>query len=124
MRVRGAGPRDIPYIEKLLDEYGFHVNPKHLELLIVAEDEKTGEVFGVASLNTLLEATFITDKSKPIKKRLEALDLCTKVGEKTVKQLGYEYYHSFATNPNIKRIMTKRYSYEKADGEVLIKWVD
>tara|TARA_R110000868_G_scaffold16913_4_gene74950 strand:- start:75 stop:455 length:381 start_codon:yes stop_codon:yes gene_type:complete len=124
LRVRGAGSRDIPYIQKLLDEYDFHLNMDKLELLMVAEDTETGDIIGVASLVTFLEATFMTDKSQPRAKRIEALKQCVEVSEKTIKSLGYDCYHAFATNDPIERIMVKRFGYVKAEGVNLIKWVD
>lgn len=124
LRVRGAGSRDIPAIQRLLDEYDFHLNMDKLELLMVAEDIDTGEIIGVASLVTFLEATFMTDKSQPLAKRVDALKQCIEMGEKTVKNLGYDCYHAFATNDPIQRITAKRFGYVKAEGVNLIKWVD
>lgn len=124
MRARGVGTRDLPVVNKMLKDYGFELQSDKLELLMVAEDEVSGDIIAVSALVMFLEATFMTDKSKPLKQRLEALDLCVKAGERTVKNLGFTSYHAFATNKPIETIMKKRYGYVDAVGVNLIKWVD
>jgi hypothetical protein len=124
LRIRGAGPRDLDKVQKLYKDYNFTLDAKHLELMIVAEDTDTGDIIAIASLVTLLEATFITDKTKSRKDRLAALDACMSAGEKTVKSLGYENYHGFATNKAIENLSKKRYGYVNAEGKNLIKWVE
>jgi len=120
MILRGATKRDFNNIKKLLESYDFKLEFNHLESLVVVEDN--GVVVAVGSLQTILEAMFIVDKDINKRKRAAALSLILTQSSIEVKALGYDNFHSFATNESIKNILTKR-GAKKVEGEVLIKWI-
>lgn len=120
MRIRGATKADFCIIEKLLKDYDFELEFKHLESLVVVEDSLG--VIAVGSLQTILEAMFIVDRSIRKRAKAKALKLLLKQAEVEVQNLGFDNYHSFATNDGIKKILIKR-DAKPVKGEVLITWV-
>lgn len=123
MRIRAALNRDIGQIDKLFTDSGFKLDIKHLERLIVAEDDN-GKIAGVLYLNTVLECTFLTDeKGVSRKKRVNSLKLLVEQGKKEVKAIGFDLVHAFA-NEKIAPILEKHFGFEQGKGKNLILFTE
>jgi hypothetical protein len=118
--LRGARHSDFKAIELLLKEYDFELDFKHLECLVVIED--AGVVTAVGSLQTILEAAFVVDKSLDKYPRAKALQMLMTQANIETKNLQYPAYHCFATNNSIEKILLNREA-KPVNGKALIKWV-
>jgi N-acetylglutamate synthase-like GNAT family acetyltransferase len=123
MRIRGAGARDVSKIDKLFKDYSFKLDPNHLEMMLVAEDEDE-EIIGVCSLVTILECTFITDQKIRLRDRVEALKELVRIGSREAHDLGYDVVHAFSQNKQVINTLKKHFEFQDATGQVLVKFTD
>lgn len=122
MRIRGASGRDIHAIDKLFKESNFKLDLNHLELLIVAENED-GDIVGAGSLVTLIEATFVMDKTFRVRERVEAMKGIIQAGTDFTKSLKYDIMHGFVQDPAVVKSLKKHFDFQDPVGQVLIKFV-
>ena len=121
MIIRGARKSDLKFIEDIYREYDFKLEPKHIEMMVIAEDEDSTPI-AVMSLNTVLECSFLTSKTSLKKQKVEALKQLVEIGIREVKQLGYDNTHAFS-NELIAPILKKHFGFKPANGENLILFV-
>lgn len=122
MRLRGARKADTEFIAKLYDEYDFKLDPSHLQIMIVAEDDN-GSPIAVMSLNTVIECSFLTIKESRKRDKIEALKRLVEQGMSEVKTLGYDGTHAFA-NEKIAPTLKKHFGFVTAKGENLFLFVE
>ena len=121
MRVRKAIAEDIPLIKALFEQAEFTLDVKHLESVLVADDE-----FGpiaVMSLSSLLECTFLTMEVARQRDKIEALKHLVTCGSCEVRNLGYTHVHAFA-NQAIAGILRKHFKFQPGIGENLVLFVE
>jgi len=122
MKIRGANNRDVVTISKLYDEYGFKLEPNHLEMILIAEDDNN-KIIAIASLNTVLECAFLTVKDAGRKNKIEALKKLIQISKQSVRDLKYDLVHAFA-NELIAPILKKHFEFQPAKGENLVLFVE
>lgn len=121
-RLRGASGKDYPAIEWLFKNSGFTLDYKHMERLMVVEDE--GGIIAVGSLATLLEASFVVEPTRSKKSKVIALTALMQQVDKEVGILQYDNFHVFATNDDIIGILKKRFKFVRtAAKQVLLRWI-
>lgn len=119
--LRNACKRDASHIQELFDRNGFKLDLDHLERLIVTEEND--KVTGILYLNTVLEASFITDEDLPKRSRIRSLSLLVEQGKREVKAIGYDLVHAFA-NDKTESILVKHFGFEPGKGVNLILFVE
>lgn len=122
IRLRSACKRDISYIDGLFVKNGFKLDTDHLERLIVSVDDED-KILGILYLNTVLEASFITDEDLPKRSRIRSLSLLVEQGKREVKAIGYDLVHAFA-NDKTEGILVKHFGFEAGKGVNLILFVE
>jgi len=120
-RLRNACQRDIQYIQRLFEAYDFKLDPKHLERLMVTEENE--RITGVLYLNTVLECSFLTDDSLPRTVRGRSLNLLVDQGKKEVKAIGYDLVHAFS-NERLEGILKKHFGFQPGKGTNLVLFVE
>jgi hypothetical protein len=120
MILRQATLSDFPVIDALYKEWDFTLDIKHIESIILVEQD--GEVIAVGSIVRILEAAFLTSKSASKKQRVLALNKLVSVASSIVRRLGFDSYHSFATNLKIDTFLKKHFGFKDVNGKALIKW--
>lgn len=122
LRVRGAANKDFPFIEQLFKDSSFAIDFKHLERMMVVEDEIG--IIAVGSLSTILEAAFVTDPTRSQRNRVVALTALLQQVDKEASNLHYKSFHVFATNESIIRILKDKFEFVRtAAKQVLLRWV-
>lgn len=122
LRIRGAAQKDFPFIEKLFADYKFDIDFKHLERMMVVEDEIG--IIAVGSLCTILEAAFVTDNTRSQRNKVVALTALLQQVNKEASNLNYKSFHVFATNDSIIKILKNKFEFVRtAAKQVLLKWV-
>lgn len=115
LRIRGASSRDIHDIDKMLAKYNFpNFDIHHIEMLVVIEEDEEDRIIAVASLTTLLEATFITDKEVDRKTRVEALRLALNTAKTSVDQLGYNSYVVSVKDELVAKTLKQKFEFQDA----------
>lgn len=123
VRVRGASIKDYTHIERLYKNANFKVDYKHLEHVMVVEDENG--IIAIGSLNTILEASFLTESSRSQRSRVIALVALMDFVDTSVRNLNYDSFHVFATNDTILKILKGKFKFVKtAAKQVLLRWVN
>lgn len=122
MKIRGARKSDSKFIDEIYKEYDFTLDPKHLEMIMIAEDDN-GNPIAIMSLNTLLECCFLTVKSSNRKDKIESLKELVKCGKIAVKNLGYDLVHAFS-NDTIAPILAKHFKFVDGKGKNQVLFVD
>ena len=122
MKLRGARKTDLKFIEDLYNQYDFKLDPKHLEMIVVAEDDD-GIPVAIMSLNTVLECSFLTIKDSKKRNKVNALKMLVEQGKREVKTLGYDGAHAFA-NDLIAPVLKKHFNFVPAKGENLFLFVE
>lgn len=122
LRIRGANKQDFTFVEKLYSNSNFEINFKHLERLMVIEDEHG--IIAVGSLATILEASFVTDPTRSQRSRVIALTALLKQVDREVEILQYTNFHVFATNDSILKILKHKFKFVKTSAkQVLLRWI-
>lgn len=121
LRLRSACPRDLKAIDKLIEDYKFNFDVKHIESLLVVIDEDQNEIIAVGSLTTILESMFLTDKSKSKRSRIKALQMLMVQADMITAELKYSSYHAFTTNDSIWNILMKKFGFQPTEAKVLVK---
>lgn len=123
LRIRNATGNDFPNIERLFRIDGFKLDFKHLEKLMVVEDDIG--IIAVGTLGTILEASFVTETSRSQRSRVIALQLLMDTVNAEASVLKYDLIHVFATNDSILKILKGKFSFLKTHAkQVLIRWID
>lgn len=122
MILRPGKIEDFNIIKDLYNEYSCTLDFKHLENLIVVEED--GEIIAVGVITRLLEGAFLASKSISKKKRIIALNKLVGVAENLVRRLGFDSFHAFSTNEQIHKFLQKHFGFKETDGKSLIKWVN
>lgn len=121
-RLRGASGKDFPSIERLFLQAGFKLDYKHMERLMVVEDENG--IIAVGSLATLVEASFVVEPLRSKKNKVLALTALLQQVDKEVENLKYDNFHVFATNDDIIGILKKKFKFIRtAAKQVLLRWI-
>lgn len=122
MILRGARKSDSDFIRSIYSEYNFKLDPSHLEMIIIAEDDENKPI-AIMSLNTVLECCFLTVKNSKRRDKIEALKRLVRQGMLEVRNLGYDGTHAFA-NDTIAPVLKKHFNFVPAKGENLFLFVD
>lgn len=122
MRIRGAGSRDSKTIDAFYTKYNFNIEPKHIESIVVVEDDN-GTIIGIGSLVKILEGAFLLDESRSKKDRIQAMKLLLQQADIETNSLGYNSFHSFATRLNVLELLRRKFHFKSCIGSPLIKWV-
>lgn len=121
MTIRPAQKSDRALIEKLYAEHEFKLDPAHLRMMLIAEDD-LGSI-AIMSLNTVLECSFLTMKGASKRGKIEALKRLVLVGKEHVKNFGYDGVHAFS-NESIAPILKRHFEFVPAKGENLFLFVE
>lgn len=122
LRVRGASYKDFAAIEKLYAASNFTLDFKHLERLMIVEDEIG--IVAVGALNTILEASFVCDPTRSQRNRVLALTNLLQQVDKETANLQYSNFHVFATNDSILKILKGKFKFVKTSAkQVLLRWI-
>lgn len=121
-RLRGASGKDYPAIDWLFRNAGFTLDYRHMERLMVVEDEQG--IIAVGSLATLLEASFVVEPTRSKKSKVIALTALMHQVDKEVNTLKYDNFHVFATNDDIISILRNKFKFVRtAAKQVLLRWI-
>jgi hypothetical protein len=118
LRVRGAGIRDAELIKSLFDKADYPLDIKHIEMLVVVEDEDG--IIAVGSLVTLLEATFLVTENRSKRDKIDALIKLTEQAKVEAKYLDYNLFHVFTKNPQVERTLAKSLGFTPGHGTNLV----
>lgn len=122
LRVRGANNRDFVVIDKLYKESNFEFDTRHLERILVVEDDLG--IVAVGILNTILEASFLTNQGRSRKNKVLALTALLAQVDVEVKAIGYSNFHLFVTNQPMLILLKKKFDFIKTNAiQTLVKWV-
>lgn len=122
MRIRGANKGDFKFIDGLYTANNFTFDSRHLEQIIVAEDELG--IVAVGTLVNILEVTFVTVPTRSRKSRVIALTALMDQVDTEAKTLKYDQVHAFVTNESILHILKDRFSFVKTKAiQVLIRFL-
>lgn len=122
MYIRGANQKDFKFIDELFQKNEFTFDAKHLEQIIVAEDDN-----GIVAVGTLvrnLEVAFVTVANRSRKSRVIALTALMSQVSHEVKNLKFNQVHAFVTNEPILRILKDKFEFVRTKAiQVLVKFV-
>lgn len=123
MITRGARVADFKQIEALYLADGFVFDAKHLERVIVIEDNDI--IVAVGVLTTILECAFITNHQASRKSRVLALTHLVDQTAIEMKNIGFDIVHAFVTNEAMLKILKSKFNFIKTKAiQVLVKWND
>jgi hypothetical protein len=121
MRIRGANQKDFRFIDSLYKDAGFEFDSKHLEQIILAEDD-TG-IVAVGTLVTLLEVSFLTVNSRSRKSRVLALTTLMDQVDIETKNLRFDHVNAFVTNDSMLAILKNKFDFVKSKAlQVLVRY--
>lgn len=124
MRLRGATNRDLKELDRLLECHKFKILPKHIEMIVVVEDDD-GSIIGAGILVTQLEGLFVTNMDKGIRGRVECMKMILNAADVETKSLGYDAYHAMnVTNDKVAKTFKKSFGFQDMIGSNLIKFVE
>lgn len=121
MLLRNVTVSDFQEIDNLYKQYGFTLDFKNLEDIILVESN--GKLIAIGTMVKLLEVAFLTTRESSKKERIIALEKLTSIADLRAKRLGFKQYHAFGTTEAISRFLKKRLGFAKVAGEALIRWV-
>jgi len=121
MIIRGANQKDFRYIDSLYKESGFEFDSRHLEQIIIVEDN--AGIIAVGTLVKLLEVSFLTVSSRSRKAKVLALTALMDQVDKEVINLRFDHVNAFVTNDSMLGILKNKFDFVKSKAlQVLVRY--